>query len=194
MVARLRKKPVNKKLFLVFLLIFCGCGLKNKHLVLLSPEEKTHIENLRAKDKNKDKQKSLVIDTKPEKSWGFQWSWDRGVATPGEEVNNSGYDAEGNLIVAPEVYRTYKVPDLHVGTGYDFVLDKLRAFLEVEICEFKTPAGYFPFGFLAGEQFLGFHLSKRWTSILEIETGIFVGQDFDENKTGAGINFFVIKF
>jgi len=128
--------------------------------------------------------------------WGFKWSWDRGVATPGKpSADHPEYDNDGNLIVSPEVVRSYRIPDIHVGAFWDVTEDKLRSVLEVEVFELKVPRfNHFPVGIVAAEQYLGIHISKRWTSVFEIETGIAVGRDFDSDKNTVGLGALIIKF
>lgn len=128
--------------------------------------------------------------------WGFKWSWDRGVNTPGKpSADNPEYDDEGNLIVSSEVVNTHKIPDLHTGFLWDIEEDKLRASLEVEVFELQVPRlGYLPVGIVGAEQYLGLHLSKRWTSIFEVETGVFFGRDFEVDKNTWGLAGMIIKF
>jgi hypothetical protein len=127
----------------------------------------------------------------------FRWSWDRGYATPGKaSKDNPEYDDSGNLIVDPEVYRAYKIPDLHSGVGVDLSGDfNIRALIEVELAEFRVPkAGWFSTGILAGEQFLGWHVSKEWIRVFEIETGMYVGYDFETDDNVFGLTGLIIKF
>lgn len=191
---------------LLFVLsVLSGCRvIGDRSLTALSPEEKSLIDAHRVKKNEPSRVKrisreltgksdNLELD---EVRWAFKWSWDKGVATPGKpSKDNPEYDNDGNLIVSPEVARTYKIPDLHTGLGYDFTEDKLRALLEVELFELKVPKlRYLSVGVLGAEQFLGVHLSKRWTSIFEVESGIFCGYDFDTKATTWGISALVIKF
>jgi hypothetical protein len=156
-----------------------------KELVLATRDFKTDLKRMK-KEREQER----------EDAWGFKWSWDRGVATPGKpSADNPQYDDDGNLIVAPEVVRTYKVPDLHTGLLWDVTEDKLRAALEVEIFELKVPKlRYLPVGIVGAEQYLGLHISKRWTSIYEIETGVFFGRDFDVDRNTWGLAGLIIKF
>ena len=152
--------------------------------------------SLVARDLKREAKEIKEAREKSEDAWGFKWSWDRGVATPGKpSADNPDYDADGNLIVNPEIVRSYKIPDIHAGFSYDFTEDKLRSLLEVELFELKVPKlRYLPVGITAAEQYLGMHISKRWTSIFEIETGLFLGRDFDTDRNTWGIGGLIIKF
>ena len=197
-----------KAIYFILCILVCFSSVcrvvGDRSMIMVTPEEKIMIEQSRkSKQKtrvvNKIKNRvfpDLILEPQREKSWGFKWAWDRGISAPGKpSKENPDYDDDGNLIVSPEVVNTYKIPDLHSGFGYDFKADKFRAFLEMEVCEFKVPKfRYLPVGFLAAEQFVGVHLSKRWSSIFEIESGVFVGKDFETNETTWGISALVIKF
>jgi hypothetical protein len=94
------------------------------------------------------------------------------------------------------VARTYRVPDMSAGLMYD--LKRVRPNLAVELLDKKTLC----VDLVGAEDFLGVGISKRWTSIFEIKTGIGAGWDFErgwgKDEGEAGVNFFVhfliIKF
>jgi hypothetical protein len=194
-------------LLLLALSLSAGCArVGNKKVMLLSASERELV----LKDRNgvappirsrEFKKETLEIfglgpTREGEKRWDLKWSWERGISTPGKpSADNAAYDDDGNLIVAPEVVNTYKIPDLHAGIAYDFTADKIRTLLEVEVLEIKVPRlRWLSTGVVASNQYLGVHLSKRWTSIFEVETGIILGHDFDIDKTTTGLAGLVIKF
>lgn len=184
-------------LALCLCLVFCsGCRvIGDRSVSLLSPEEKAMIEARR--ESASLRERNLVrVDVPEEKAWDFKWSWDRGVAAPGEpSEDHPEYDEDGNLIVSPEIVRTYRIPDIHAGLMYDLSEDKLRSLLEVEVFELKVPKlRYLPVGVTAAEQYLGVHISKRWTSVFEIETGIFLGHDFEKDRNTWGLGGLIIRF
>ena len=94
------------------------------------------------------------------------------------------------------IARTYAMPDMSAGLMYD--LKRVRPNLAVELFDKRTCA----MDIVGAEDFLGVGLSKRWTSIFEIKTGIGVGWDFErgwgKDEGEAGVNFFIhfliIKF
>jgi len=208
---------------LVCVLSFCalvGCNtVGNRSLALLSPEEREMVLAYRQRQvksrKNSVKPRPVSADRKsrhkeagmlpikialPKKprraERRFRWSWDRGVVTPGKpSKDHPDYDEDGNLIVAPEVVRTYKIPEMHSGLLWDLDQNMVRAALEVELCEIRIPkARWLGVGVVGAEQFLGVHVSKCWTSVFEIETGLFAGWDFDENEVTWGLAGLIIKF
>lgn len=126
----------------------------------------------------------------------FRWGWHSYVATPGEpSAENPEYDEDGNLIVPKEISRTYQWPDMHTGMGYDIKAGKLRNLLETEIFEMHFPrTGRWAGGVVGGESYIGGHFSKQWTSIIEIESGVFAGRDFEDDEWTYGIEAFIIKF
>ena len=210
-------KYVMPMLLSVLMLAGCdGLGVGNRRTMLLSPQEAELVKKSREIDSGKkgvkftprgllrpmSVNKEAVEDDSGatieeiEDPWKFRWSWDKGIATPGKpSADNPDYDDDGNLIVKPEVVRAFKIPDLHTGVLYDITENKLRAILEVEIAEFKTPVlGKMATGIIAGEEYLGFHLSKQIIPIFEIESGIAFGRDFEENENTVGIDFLIIKF
>lgn len=197
----------------------------DKSLSILSPEEKELIEThrrMKAAPKTREIEKrpeprnkeeavrelshlahrlraearEIREEREKERSWDFKWSWDRGVATPGAPGDDHpDYDEDGNLIVNPEIVRTYQIPDIHAGAIWDITEDKLRSVMEVEIFELKVPVlRHLPVGIVAGEQYLGGHISKRWTSVFEVETGLFWGRDFDTDTNTVGVGALIIKF
>jgi hypothetical protein len=159
-----------------------------------SPEEK--VESAKWVASRLREEEASIQKKQDESPWGFKWSWDRGVSTPGKpSEDNPDYDEDGNLIVDPEVVRAYKIPDIHVGAAYDFTEDKIRSLMEVELFELKVPKlRYLPVGITAGEQYLGGHISKKWVSVFEIETGLFFGRDFEEDRNTWGLGGLIIRF
>lgn len=111
---------------------------------------------------------------------------------PGGHYNEEGEWIPDNKTIA----RTYKIPDLSAGFMYD--TKRLRPCLAVELFDKRTCA----MDIVGAEDFIGLSISKRWTSIFEIKTGIGAGWDFergwDHDDGEAGWNFFVhvliIKF
>jgi len=186
------------------LFVFSGCNaVGDRSMMMLSPEEKDMVVKAREQKKTPSRTKQIGRELigksateEKEDAWGFKWSWDRGISAPGKpSADNPNYDDEGNPIVSPEVARTYSAPDLHTGLLFDVKEKKVRAALEVEVFELKVPKlRYMPFGVLGAEQFLGVHLSKRWSSIFEIESGIFCGEDFNTHEIVWGLSGLIIKF
>jgi hypothetical protein len=200
---------------LIVVAVGCDTGIGNRRVLMLSPDEKQLVMDHRADKEVKTKERGIEqpksktekffnifsstppeLEARSEKSWDFKWSWDRGIATPGKpSADNPEYDNDGNLIVKPEIVRAFKIPDLHTGTVWDITEDKLRAVLEVEVADFKTPViGWMSTGVLAGEQYLGMHLSKRLVPIFEIETGIAFGYDMETDTKTIGLDLLIIKF
>lgn len=110
-------------------------------------------------------------------------------------TTNPGYDADGNLIVPPEIKATYHMPDVHAGLAADWEAKRLRPVLEMEVLEFKAP--YIrtnTVGIMAGEDLVAVHLSHQWTSIFEVSTGMFFGYDTEIHHRTFGLNVLVIKF
>jgi hypothetical protein len=193
-----------------------GLGVGNRRTMLLSPQEAELVKKSReieagAKEvkptprgllRPMSTNKAAVEDDSGaaaetlEDPWKFRWSWDKGIATPGKpSVDNPDYDDDGNLIVKPEIVRAFSLPDIHSGALYDITENKLRAILEVEIAEFKTPVlGKMATGVVVGEEYLGFHLSKQIIPIFEIEAGLAFGRDFEEDENTIGIECLIIKF
>jgi len=202
----------------LLVVVMAGCdgvGVGNRRALLVTPEEKELVLDarklkageevkgtprglLRPMSVNKDVavDEESVAEETIEPAWKFKWSWDKGIATPGKpSADNPDYDDEGNLIVKPEIVRAFKLPDIHSGVLYDFTEDHLRAVLEVEIADFKTPVlGKMSTGLLAGEQYLGLHISKQIIPIFEIEAGLAFGRDFDTDNNTIGCDFLIIKF
>ena len=200
---------LSRFIFCVVLLgVMSGCRVfGDRSSLMLSPEELALVQEHR-KNNPPEITRSRAVLTEfgenfgllsshaDEAPWDFRWSWDRGVSTPGApSEDNPEYDADGNLIVAPEIARTYSIPDMHAGIMYDFTEDKVRSLLEVELFEFKAPRlRWWSVGVDAAEGYLGAHISKRWTSIFEVETGLFVGRDFETDTTTWGLGGLIIKF
>ena len=105
------------------------------------------------------------------------------------------YDADGNLIVPPEISATYSAPDLHAGYVYVFHADRFTPSLAVELYQTKLPLireTNFVLGM--GDQLIYLGVNKVWTSIYEISTGVIVGRDFEDDQWVIGIEAMVIKF
>jgi hypothetical protein len=210
-------KYVLPMLLSVILVAGCdGMGVGNRRTMLLSPQEAELVKKsreintgtrdikptprglLRPMSVNKEaiEDDSGGTVEKLDDPWKFRWSWDKGIATPGKpSADNPDYDDNGNLIVKPEVVRALKFPDLHSGVVFDITESKLRAILEVEIAEFKTPVlGKMATGVVVGEEYLGFHISKQIIPIFEIEAGLAFGRDFEEDENTIGIEALIIKF
>jgi hypothetical protein len=210
-------KYVLPMLLSVVLLVGCdGVGVGNRRTMLLSPQEAELVKKsreieagaetikptprglLRPMSVNKaavEDASGATVET-VEDPWKFRWSWDKGVATPGKpSADNPEYDDNGNLIVSPAVVRAFRIPDIHSGVAWDFTEDKLRAILEVEIAEFKTPVlGKMATGVVVGEEYLGFHISKQIIPIFEIEAGLAFGRDFETDNNTVGAEILIIKF
>lgn len=127
----------------------------------------------------------------------FRWGWDRGISKFSKKRSNinPNYDEHGNYIPPKSVSRTYRIPDIHSGVGYDVKANKMRVFLEMELLEAKiTKSHTLMCGMIGGEEFVGIHLSKKLTSIFEIGAGAFVGFDFDEKECTYGVDLLLIKF
>lgn len=126
----------------------------------------------------------------------FYWSWDKGVEAPGEPGDiHPEYDERGNLIADADVVNTYRFPDIHTGAVYDLRTGEMTPVAEIEVAEFKIPKlGWFSTGVIGGDGLVGGHLSKNLVGVLELETGVFVGFDADENRLTYGVDVFVIKW
>lgn len=119
------------------------------------------------------------------------------LPTGAPPLSGGHYTDEGEWIPDNKtIARTYKMPDMSAGLMYD--VKRIRPSLAVEVFDYRTCS----MDVVGSEDFIGVGLSKRWTSIFEIKTGIGVGWDFERgwgNDEGdAGWNFFVqflmIKF
>lgn len=211
------KYLISAALLVLFMAGCDGVGVGNRRALLVTPEEKEMVlagRKLQAGEKevkgtprgllrpmsvNKDVavDEESVAEETIEPAWKFKWSWDKGIATPGKpSADNPDYDDEGNLIVKPEVVRALKMPDISAGICFDFNGDnKIRSVLEVEAFEFKVPKfGYFTSGVLAGEEFLGWHVSKEWLRIFKVQSGFYIGRDYDTNDNAWGLDLLVIRF
>ena len=108
---------------------------------------------------------------------------------------NPQYDVDGNLIVSPEISNTYRMPDIHAGVALDWNFKRVRPVIEMEMFEFKAPyVRYNEVGVFAGDDLIGIHLSHRWTSIVEFNTGVFGGYDTMEHHSTFGLSLLMIKF
>ena len=123
----------------------------------------------------------------------------RGATEPAKNKKDAGghWTEEGEWVPDDKtIARTYKFPDVSAGFMYD--LKRVRPNLAVELFDKKTVA----MDIVGAEDFLGVSISKRWTSIFEIKTGIGAGWDFErgwgKDEGDPGVNFFIhfliIKF
>ena len=126
-----------------------------------------------------------------------------------------------NDVWVPEdktIVATYKIPDISSGLTFDFKYKRVRPVLALELYDGKVPIlpkldfkifkkkiktigkkVNMKIDFFVGEDFTGIIFSKRWTSLFEISTGIFVAYDWAGNNKKdrgitTGVNFLIIKY
>jgi len=112
-------------------------------------------------------------------------------------ISGGHYNEHGEWIPDNKtIARTYKMPDMSAGLNGD--LHRIRPVLAVELIDYRTGC----LDIIGGEDMLGLCISKRWTSIFEIKTGVTVFYDFDRGwrkdpdhpGINLGLSFLIIKF
>lgn len=140
--------------------------------------------------------KCLDFGGKDEKAWELQFFWDRAPAIGKEDPKNPGFDTDGNKIPSPEIYATYYFPDIHAGfAGEIKPKARMTPVVGVELLEFKIPyARWFNLQVQGGADIVSIYLGKRFTSIIEVTVGPWVGRDFELDDWAYGLGGTLIKF
>lgn len=134
-----------------------------------------------------------------EKAFEFRLGWDRGVNIPGKPDPNSPgghYDKDGNYVPDnPDVVATYTFPEIVAGIYGTLKDPRFTPGVGFELFEVKVPyARWFSGQVFAGNQLAGAYLGKRWTSIVELTTGVFFARDFEDDDWTYGIGATITKF
>lgn len=126
-----------------------------------------------------------------EKAWEWRWGWStyKPSAQPADEVPP--------FEVPPELLATYSWPDLHAGTMYSLNggAGRLTPYLGVEVAEFKVPhARWFVIEGISGTDLVGGYVGKRWTSVIEVTTGVGLVYDVEEKTWAPVVGVDLIRF
>lgn len=98
---------------------------------------------------------------------------------------------------SPTIETTYDIPDISSGLLYDLQTNRLRAGMSLEIFDDTIiPYSSYPLKSTVGaaEDLTFLTFTVRFTSIIEVSAGPFVGYDFQEKSGVVGISAFITKF
>jgi hypothetical protein len=117
------------------------------------------------------------------------------ASQPKLSLDNPQYDADGNLITPPETEAVFSLPDTHAGFAYFPKTERLTPIVSVEVIERPIPyIRNVAVNVGAGSNTIYVGVNKVWTDIFEIQTGILVGYDLEENECVVGFDITIIKF
>lgn len=133
--------------------------------------------------------------TSKEKLWAWRWGWDERIPSEVGEPLDDGYDENGDYVPPPEVKATYQWPDVHAGFLYDVTQGKIRPALDIELAEFRVPFLRWQGINIGAAQDFGYvSINHIWTSIYEVETGLYWGYDLAEEEHTWGFSVTLTKF
>ncbi len=131
-----------------------------------------------------------------EPAWDIHLTWDRTEHIETEDPANPGFDKDGNKIPKPETAALFNFPPITAGLGVTVESPvKVTPTVGVALVDLKAPyVRWMDVQAFGGYQQLGVGLYKRWTSIVEICTGVGVVRDFDQRRWLPMIGVTITKF